>query len=261
MDKTFRWSVIIGVSLIVGAVLVVGGMLLGRFVWGMWDYHPAAFMMGGGQGGYNQSCGGPGSYGMMGGGYGPGAAECGMRGNFGTGVANGGEPLSLEQAEHAVEAYLDDLGDDDLSVSEVMVFDNHAYAEVVEESTGIGAFEVLIDPTSLAVRPEYGPNMMWNTRYGHHAGGRGMMGWTTDVSAEMPVSPDEAVEAAQSYLDAYLPGTQVEDEVDPFYGYYTIHTLQDGEVAGMLSVNGYTGQVWLHSWHGSFVEMSEHSYG
>jgi len=25
----------------------------------------------------------------------------------------------------------------------------------------------------------------------------------------------------------------------------------------MLSVNGYDGQVFYHSWHGAFIEMSE----
>jgi len=26
----------------------------------------------------------------------------------------------------------------------------------------------------------------------------------------------------------------------------------------MLSVNGYTGAVWYHTWHGSFLGMKEH---
>jgi hypothetical protein len=28
-------------------------------------------------------------------------------------------------------------------------------------------------------------------------------------------------------------------------------------VAGMLSVNGYTGQIWYHTWHGAFVQMKD----
>jgi hypothetical protein len=35
----------------------------------------------------------------------------------------------------------------------------------------------------------------------------------------------------------------------------------DGETVGMLSVNGYTGQVFPHTWHGDFVEMSESTHG
>lgn len=41
-----------------------------------------------------------------------------------------------------------------------------------------------------------------------------------------------------------------------FYGYYTIHTLRDGNTAGMLSINGYTQEAFLHFWHGDFVNMA-----
>ena len=61
----------------------------------------------------------------------------------------------------------------------------------------------------------------------------------------------------QKYLDTYLPGTTTATDADPFYGYYTIDTLRDGKIVGMLSVNGYNGQVFLHTWHGNFIEMSE----
>jgi hypothetical protein len=44
-------------------------------------------------------------------------------------------------------------------------------------------------------------------------------------------------------------------EADPFCGYYTLHFLKDGKVDGMLSVNGATGDVWYHNWHGNFVTM------
>ena len=42
-----------------------------------------------------------------------------------------------------------------------------------------------------------------------------------------------------------------------FYGYYTLHTLKEGQIEGMLSVNGYTGAVWYHNWHSSFIRMRE----
>ena len=47
------------------------------------------------------------------------------------------------------------------------------------------------------------------------------------------------------------------DGTDAFYGYYTLHTLRDGQIEGMLSVNGYRGGVWYHDWHGSFIGMEE----
>lgn len=43
------------------------------------------------------------------------------------------------------------------------------------------------------------------------------------------------------------------------YGYYTIMTTLEGEHYGMLSVNGYSGDVWYHTWHGMFIsEVKEH---
>jgi len=45
------------------------------------------------------------------------------------------------------------------------------------------------------------------------------------------------------------------------YGSYTLHTLKNGQPEGMLSVNGYSGRVWYHTWHGDFVRMSEHDEG
>ena len=71
------------------------------------------------------------------------------------------------------------------------------------------------------------------------------------------LSQDRAVQIAQRWLDAYRPGITADDHADPFYGYYTIHTLADGEIEGMLSVHGATGRVWYHSWHGDFLRMIE----
>ncbi|MGD2158329.1 MAG: hypothetical protein PVG14_12905 [Anaerolineales bacterium] len=97
--------------------------------------------------------------------------------------------------------------------------------------------------------------------YGHtnHSGLGGMMGFAPidEINTEMPISLKQAVEAAQSYLDQHIPGTEADDHTDPFYGYYTLHILKDGEVVGMLSVNGYNSQVFPHIWHGDFIEMRE----
>jgi hypothetical protein len=192
----------------------------------------------------------------------------GMRGGY-YGYESNNQPITIDQAKQAVQSYIDHLPYQDLEIKEIMIFVNQAYAEVIEKSTGIGAMELLVDPGSLNVYPEYGPNMMWNQKYGH-MDGTGMMGgmmggwsgrWGTnpesDVSAEMPVTPQRAIEAAQKYLDAHQSGTTVLDEAQPFYGYYTLDTLRDGEATGMLSVNGYTGQVFPHTWHGKFIEMWE----
>ncbi|MFV1859224.1 MAG: hypothetical protein ACC647_07725 [Anaerolineales bacterium] len=96
----------------------------------------------------------------------------------------------------------------------------------------------------------------------HFAYGNSMMGMMGEHlepadNAELPVGPQEAVEIAQRYLDAHLPGAEAEDSPDPFHGYYTLHIKQNGKVVGMLSVDGTTGQVWPHAWHGELLETSD----
>jgi hypothetical protein len=239
------------------------------------DYGAGAAMMGGGMigNGFNgEAC----NYGMMGNGF--GMMGSGMMGGYGFGGLADVDPLSIEEAETAVNDYLASLGDDNLALGEVMIFDNHAYAQILDKSSDSGAFEVLVDPVSGNVYPEPGPNMMWNTEYGHMGGfggygmmggmmGRGMMNGNMlgnfgfDPNAEISVTGEEAIAIAQKYLDTYLNGTTADETADTFPGYYTIHVLRDGEIIGMLSVNAYTGQVFLHHWHGEFLEMSGEEHG
>jgi hypothetical protein len=180
---------------------------------------------------------------------------------------------SLEDARAAFERAVEGYGNPNLEVAEVMEFANNYYAEVKERDTGIGAIELLINRPGSRVYAEPGPNMMWNTKYGMMAGGRGMggmmgpggrgmMGGYSSAPLrnaqgdKMPVSPDRARKIADTYLSRVSPGTTAE-EPTRFYGYYTIDTEKDGKTTGMLSVNGYSGEVWYHSWHGPFVAMEE----
>ena len=96
---------------------------------------------------------------------------------------------------------------------------------------------------------------MWNTKYGMMRGGilGGIFGTPT---AAMPVSADQAKADAQQYLNAYYPGTTAE-EVFAFYGYYHVMVQLNGNDYGMMSVNGYTGQGWYHTWHGTFIQELE----
>lgn len=209
--------------------------------------------------------------------YGPG----GMMGNGGN-MMNGYSynnanltPLTVDQAKAAAEKYLANLNNSDLQIAEVMIFDNNAYVIVKETGTGNGAFELLVDPTSQIAYPEHGPNMMWNLKYSsmNHdnmmvGSGYGMMGnggmmngrsntTPADVNAEMTVSPEQAIAYAQQYLDANISGATAPTNPIQFYGYYTLDFEKDGKVAGMLSINGYSGQVFLHTWHGTFIRESE----
>ena len=216
---------------------------------------------------------------MMGGNtYGPG----GMMGNGGN-IMNGYgydnadlTPLTIAQTKAAAEKYLVNLNSSDLEIDEIMIFDNNGYVIVKETNTGIGAFELLVDPVSQVAYPEHGPNMMWNLKYSglNHdnmmsGNGYGMMGYGNtmmqgwdnssplDVTAEMTVTPEQAVEYAQQYLNANIAGATTEHAMQ-FYGYYTLDFEKDGKITGMLSVNGYNGQVFVHTWHGTFIEEAEY---
>jgi hypothetical protein len=288
MNRFNRWlPILIGSGLatvlLVTLMVVVPALAQGPSGGMMGGFGYGSGMMGGngygpGMMGYSQNFTGTTAYGCPGFGEGMmGGQGYGMMGGMGGGMMWNSnspffaiEPLTLAEATAAVESYLTNLNDSNLELHEVMIFDNHAYAEIVEKDTGTGAMELLVDSSTKAVYPEMGPNMMWNLKYGMMSGNngygmmgmmRGMMGYAnqTDPSAEMTVTPAEAVAAAQTYLDTNLPDRQlsVEEEAEPFYGYYTLHVSRDGQTVGMLSVNGYTQQVFLHTWHGKLLEMSE----
>src|SRR6266540_6714535 len=141
-------------------------------------------------------------------------------------------PLTVDKAKSAAEKYLANLNNSDMQIAEVMIFDNNAYVVVKETSTGKGAFELLVDPASQIAYPEYGPNMMWNLKYGclnmeqMMGGNNSMMGngmtlapgasagvgncdgnnaTPPNVSAEMTVNTEQAIQSAQKYLDANIP--------------------------------------------------------
>lgn len=220
--------------------------------------------------------------------YGPGGMMNMMGGNGGMTNMMGGNsnnnanlvPVTVDQAKAAAEKYLANLENDDLKIAEIMIFDDNAYVLVKEASTGLGAFELLLDSSSQTAYPEHGPNMMWNLKYGgldhqsmmgNNSGMMAMMGgnggmmsgyvWddtaSANVSPDMTVTSEQAVELAQNYLDKNVAGATASSDPAQFYGYYTLDFERDGKVAGMLSVNGFSGQVFLHTWHGSFIEETE----
>ena len=163
-------------------------------------------------------------------------------------------PLTIDAAVTIAQRYLTSLNNPDLTVTEVEEYTQNFYVQFSEKSTGIGAFEMLIDKYTGSIAPEMGPNMMWNTKYGMM---NGMMGWYRGTpTTTMPVTVDQAKAYAQQFLNANYQGTTVGD-VKAFYGYYHVMVLLSGEGYGMLSVNGYTGQVWYHTWHGAFIQELE----
>lgn len=177
-------------------------------------------------------------------------AAYGMMGGTGFGgVGSSGDRapvVDLAGARDRAQAFATDLRPG-LTVGEVMQFDRQYYAELVE-ADGSLATEVLIDPVSGDVQIELGPARMWNTSYGMMARG----------GSELRVSAAEAQRIADEWLAGQADGDGLTaGTADVFPGYYTLHTLRDGKIDGMLSVNATSGDVWYHSWHGAFVAMSE----
>jgi hypothetical protein len=275
MGKALRVTlIVIGVLAVAGGLVFTGAWIGRGYFYGLGGSQASYRMMNGGSNigpgrmnGFDGRGSGTGQGMMNGRGNGFGSGR-GMMGNYGS-TTTSATPLTVDQAFQAATTYLVALNNSDLKIAEVMVFDNNAYVRVVEQSTGIGAFELLVNPATLAVTPEPGPNMMWNVKYGgmNHqgmmGGGNGMMGnsissSTPAASGTMLVSAAQALQAAQQYLNTALPGTQTAADADPFYGYYTIDILRDGKIIGMLSVNGYNSQVFLHTWHGTFIATRDY---
>jgi hypothetical protein len=221
-----------------------------------------------------------GNNGMMGGGM--------MNGMSGGWSDPNAKPLTVDQAISATQTYIKSLPNNagaGLAPLEIMEFSNGFYAAVGDKNGG--AFEVLIDRYTGQVRPEPGPNMMWNTKYGMMGSammgqggmsgmmgggmmgqgggmsgmmgggmmgqGGGMMGLWTPPAAAPTVSVSQARTYAQQFLDLKFPGAQLPQDTLTFPGYYTLDFEVNGQPAGMLSVNAYTGQVWYHTWHGQFL--------
>ena len=184
--------------------------------------------------------------GMMGG-YGPGYGMMGP-GMMGMGMGGMGmmavyppeaKPIPEEVAKARMEAYAKRLYPG-ARLKDFMAFSQNYYAQVVDER-GQGLFELIADRYTGVVSPEPGPNMMWNTRYGMHG----------TIQAPVRYGLEEAKKLAEAFLKGFLPGARVIEE-GAFPGYYTFDFGRK-EVEGMLSVNAYTGEVWVHTWHGPFL--------
>lgn len=155
-------------------------------------------------------------------------------------------PLSHEDAEMIAVKYLKSLNNPDLIIDEFEEYSHNFYVSIVEKSAERGAFEVIIDRYGGSIQAEP-QSMMWNAKYGMMSGSRG---------AEMTVTTEQAMKIAQDFVDVVFPGTKA-DEIVTYYGYYTVMTALNGEHYGMLSVNGFSGEVWYHTWHGMFISEVE----
>ena len=215
----------------------------------------------------------------------PALAQPGMGPGWWSGPQVGtGRALSMAQAEEIARQAIARSGFQGLVPMHIMEFSNNFYVAIKDKAAGEGAFELLVDRYTGFVRPEP-QSMMWNTKYGHMAwwggpgygmmgpgsgasmmgrgySGPGMMGgygYATPGAVQpggTPLTLARAKAVAQQFLDTHFAGTKT-DEAITFPGYYTIDVARNGHPIGMLSVNTYSGAVWYHAWHGTFIQEKD----
>ncbi|MDD1667354.1 MAG: hypothetical protein LUO96_02685 [Methanomicrobiales archaeon] len=172
--------------------------------------------------GWGQGMMGPGmmGQGMMSGSRGPSRADS--------------VPVSLSEAERRASDFARQLGEGYVA-EDIMGFTENYYAVIEEERSGAGITEILVDRYTGQVTLEPGPAMMWRIRGGTPA-------------SPATYDPEEARSLGETFLRGYLPGAKIL-ESHAFPGYYTLDFGRDG-AEGMLSVNAYSGAIWVHTWHG-----------
>lgn len=152
----------------------------------------------------------------------------------------GARPVSQEEARQSMESFAQRYGSN-ISIENFMTFSGNYYAVLRNGSMGENIAEVLVDRYSGVAYPEPGPNMIWNTRFG--AGRSRAGGAIYGLGAARGLAED--------FLAGYLPGASVlESEALP--GYYTFDFGRTN-TEGMLSVNAYGGEIWVHTWHGLYI--------
>ncbi|GIW26249.1 peptidase M4 [Meiothermus sp.] len=189
-----------------------------------------------------------GMWGNPGYGYGPGMM---MGGGMGMGMMSvypaQAQPIPKAEARARLEAFAKRFSPE-ARLKDFMSFSENYYAQVVD-AKGNGLVEILADRYTGNVYLEPGPNMMWNTRLGMGYGMMGMMQGQPPTAVRYDKAA--AQKLAEQFLKGYLPGARVM-EGQAFGGYYTFDFGRK-ETEGMLSVSAYTGEVWIHTWHGIFL--------
>jgi hypothetical protein len=236
-------NIIIGllvVAVIFLAFLTIRPMMYGStYGPGGNQWHMGPGMMGNPDGNYSYGSG------MMGnpdGNYSYGSGMMGnmMMGNMMALYYPGARPINQDEALRSMESFARQYGPN-VKVEDFMAFSSNYYAVLKDADSGQNIAEVLEDRYSGSIYPEPGPNMMWNTRFG--AGREKTGGVDYDLAG--------AKKLAEDFLTGYLPGAQILDS-NEMPGYYT-YDFGRKDVEGMLSVNAFSGQIWVHTWHGFYL--------
>ncbi|MDD2614938.1 MAG: peptidase M4 [Methanosarcina sp.] len=150
------------------------------------------------------------------------------------------KPIAQEEARQKMEDFAKQYGSN-LEVDDFMAFSSNYYAVLKDTGSNQSIAEILVDRYSGSVYPEPGPNMMWNTLSG--------AGRTKEEGADYDLAG--AKKLTEEFLTGYLPGAKVM-ESKQMPGYYTFDFGRQ-DIEGMLSVNAYNGQIWVHTWHGPYL--------
>ncbi len=288
MSNALKTVLIVIAILVIAGGLFLGGMLFSNFrsPFGSFGRMPMmGYANGAGtaRGGFGPGAGMRGNWGNnqngnqngRGFGYGPGSMMGGRGYGPGQGSFQGSRqnpqaqatpaprptvtPLTADQAKQAAQTYLQNMKTSGLEVGQVITVNSSAYVEIKETQGGVGAFELWVDPVSKKARLLPGGNMEWNLKYGGviqnslYGGQNSTAPTPAAVSADMPISSDQVLKIAQQFLDEHKINAQVGKTPIEFYGYYTIDFSQNGKTMGLLSVNGYNGQIVIDSRFGAFA--------
>jgi hypothetical protein len=174
--------------------------------------------------------------GMMG----PGMMGQGMMPGFRGPARADSVPISPSEAGRRASDFASRLGEGYVA-EDLMGFTENYYAVIEEEESGAPVTEILVDRYTGQVSVEPGPAMMW-----------GIRGSRSPVPASF--DSEAARSLGEAFLSGYLPGAKIL-ETHAFPGYYTFDFGRGG-TEGMLSVNAYSGAIWVHTWHGLPLEPS-----
>lgn len=266
MNQILKTSLIVLAVLVVTGALFLGGAFVGSQWFGRASFNSPAYgpgMMNRGNPGQDQPA--------------PGHRNAPGQGMMGAGPDHHRDqddltPVTVDEAKTAAQTYLTALKIDGLEIGDVTILNAGAYVVVKETAGGNGAFELIVDPHSKTAHPAGGPSVMWNLKYGgvlhaammadrHDPGQQdatpvpaatsaALAATPADVSADMPLSAEQAVAHAQAFLDKAIPGATAAAAPLKFYGYYSLSFSKDGTTVGILSVNGFNGDVLPAGPHG-----------
>jgi len=172
---------------------------------------------------------------------GPGMMGSGMMSGYRGWSQAGAVPISRDEAERLASEFAGQLGEGYVAVDVTGSTENY-YAVIEEEASGAPITEILVDRYTGRASLEPGPAMMWRTSAGTRAATA-----TYDLGAARALG--------DTFLGGYLPGAEIL-ESHAFPGYYTLDFGRDRRAEGMLSVNAYSGAVWVHTWHGLPLEAA-----